>query len=1308
MGGSGVGVVVLKRLPDAVLNGDHIHAVIKGSAINNDGAAKASYTAPSETAQADVIATALASAGVDASTISYVECHGTGTLLGDPIELAALNRAFRASTSERNYCALGSVKTNIGHLDAAAGIAGLMKTVLALEHQQLPASLHFSQPNPHFDFGNSPFYVNTVLRPWPGSNPRRAGVSSFGIGGTNAHVILEEAPPRTARREAGGSAQLLLLSARSEEALDTATQRLATHLADHTDSSLDDVAFTTQIGRKAHRYRRIAVCRDMAEAAGLLAARNPLRVLSALQKPATPEIVFLFPGQGSQYVNMARGVYDSEPHFRMIVDNCATLLEPHLGIDLRPILFPAPSSASSMQDNLDETRFTQPALFVIGYAMAQLWESWGVKAHALVGHSIGEYVAACLAGVFSLEDALALVAARGRVCQATPTGAMLSVPLAAEKLRPLLSDRVSLAADNAPELCVASGPADAIEALRERLARAGVESHRLQTSHAFHSAMMEPALERFRDELAQVQLHAPLRRLVSNVTGVWLTDSQATDPEYWLAHLRETVRFREGLEHVAREGASVLIEMGPGRTLATFARLAAPKREHLVLTTLPHAGDLAAAADDLVLLLTSVGRAWMSGVDVDWEQLHASASRRRVPLPGYPFERAQYSITGQRPHREDPRAGSAPSGTGARRRPLAKQAEMADWFYAPTWSRAAVGLAGDSSPGATPGAAQADLVVAEDLADALCDELRSTGPSGAAVFSVALKVSDAQPERGIGAELQVRYHRALQEIRASGKTLRRIVYCSVLASGRPESPPEDADANALPTSFVGLLHLLQELAREQPLTDPIDVMVLTHGAQDVLGNEELRAEQATLLGLSLVVSEEFPHIRCRSVDISLHHPPPSDRDDSAATGALTNAISDVIRREWRQPWAQAAVAYRYGHRWVQSFEHISVAGISGEPGFREGGAYLITGGLGTIGLDLAHHLVARHHAHVVVTGRTQLPPRATWPEWLAANPGGRLSELVRRIAAIEALGSGEVVVLNADAADFTQMQTVFEQIDVRFGQLDGVVHAAGLTGDETLAGMWELTPEMCSAHFRAKVSGTRVLARLLRERKLDFCVLLSSLSTVVGGVGYAAYAAANSFMDAFVSGPNRNGGTPWLSIDLDGWQRIGPAAATKSSTATFALAPDEGMRVFTRLVAAGATGRVIVSTGELRERENRLASPEQLGSAADDAIEPFHKRPELSSAYVAPTTELEKALAEAWEELLGVTPIGTDDNFFELGGHSLLAIHLLGRLRAAFGIELPLRRLSDAQTVAQLGAIVEDAILEQLRDNESSGAEVKP
>ncbi|HEY8021177.1 MAG TPA: type I polyketide synthase, partial [Thermoanaerobaculia bacterium] len=574
--GSGVGVVVLRRLADALSAGDSIHAVIRGSAVNNDGSHKVGFTAPSSEGQAAVIAEALSVTGLSAEALSYVEAHGTGTALGDPIEVAALRQAF-SPLPPGHACGLGSVKTNVGHLDEAAGIAGMLKCVLMLEHGELVPTVHFERPNPRLGLEDSPFYVCRETAPWPSTGqPRRAGVSSFGLGGTNAHVILEEAPklsPRPPEREW----QLLITSARTESSLSRAGANLADFLRRNGAVQLDDVAFTLQVGRRELAHRRFAVCRDREDAARALTGATEGRGESACHGGEPRSVAFLFPGQGAQKVGMGRDLYDAGGVFRAVVDRCCEKLRPDLGRDLQDVLYPGRDEEDRQAvARIATTAIGQPALFVVELALARLLIDLGIQPAVLLGHSLGEYVAACLAGVLDLDDALRLVALRGRLMEELPAGAMLAVPLAATRVEGMLFESLAIAAINAPERCVVSGPVGEIDELAARLAAEHVSCRRLPVSQAFHSSAVVQVEHRLGQRLRQIALHPPRIPYLSNVTGRPIAEGEATDPEYWTRHLRATVQFEAGARHLLADPSMLLLEVGPGAELTALVARGLP------------------------------------------------------------------------------------------------------------------------------------------------------------------------------------------------------------------------------------------------------------------------------------------------------------------------------------------------------------------------------------------------------------------------------------------------------------------------------------------------------------------------------------------------------------------------------------------------------------------------------------------------------------------------------------------------------------------------------------------------------------
>lgn len=633
--GSGVGVVVLRRLNDALEAEDNVIAVIKGTAINNDGATKTDFTAPSVGMQADAVADALAAAALEASDIDYVEAHGTGTFLGDPIEVEALSRAFRADTDATGFCGLGSVKSNIGHLDAAAGLASLTKVIMGLEHELLPATASFRRSNPQIDFDATPFRVLASNEAWPRSaeRPRRAGISSLGMGGTNAHVIVEEAPERTPAAPSGVPFHVLPLSARTDTALAARLTDLADHLEARPDTRLEDVALTLQQSRREMRRRKVLVASSVDDAVAALRSARPPAVVASRGETATRRVGFMFPGQGSQYPTMGAALYSAEPVFRDCLDRADAYLRERFDLPLLERIFAAAEPGAPRP--IDETATTQPALFAIEHAYARLLASWGLEPAVLIGHSIGEYVAAALAGVFDEETALYLVAHRGRAMQEAPRGDMLAVPLPAEEVVPLMGDEVDLAVVNSADACVIAGAPEAIVAAGERFGARGVECRPLRTSHAFHSRLMDEAAERFGSVVRGVTLSAPAVPFVSNVSGKLITADEACDPSYWASQIRRTVQFRKGVETLFDQAPLALVEAGPGNTLAQLVSLHDARPDtHVAVAAGRHPKS---DENEHRVALRALGALWANGVAVDWTRQN-TAPGRRVPLPSYRFD----------------------------------------------------------------------------------------------------------------------------------------------------------------------------------------------------------------------------------------------------------------------------------------------------------------------------------------------------------------------------------------------------------------------------------------------------------------------------------------------------------------------------------------------------------------------------------------------------------------------------------------------------------------------------------------------
>lgn len=1271
--GSGAGIVVLKRLEDALRDGDTIHAVIKGSAANNDGADKVGFTAPSVSGQAAVIRAAQAMACVSPATIGYIETHGTGTTLGDPIEIAALTQAFRAGTEGDGFCAVGSVKTNVGHLDAAAGVTGLIKAALALKHRTLPPSLHFEQPNPQIDFGRSPFYVNTVAKPWPaGDAARRAGVSAFGIGGTNVHVVLEEATEVQQAIEAPAW-HVLPLSARNPVALKQVGLRLGAHLQQAQPCpSFMDVAQTLQLGRRAFDLRGAVVADNSAMAVeSLLSEVGPLS--QPYRVPArAPEVAFLFPGGGVQHSNMGLALYRNEPVFRDVVDRCCELLRSELGEDLRVLLFPAAGDEAAADEALSRMNNAQPALFVIEYALARLWMARGVQPSQMLGHSLGEYVAACLAGVFELEDALRIVATRGRLLHSLAGGAMTSVPLAENELEPFLRSGCDLGAINGERLCVLSGPLGAIEAAEQALRECEITPRRLHIAIASHSAMTEPVLDELERVISSVPRQAPRMAFISSVTGKPITPEQATSPAYWAEHLRRTVRFADGLSELLRIPGRVLLEVGPGEALAGLAR------QHPLSGSAagiwPSQAHPQQQARNEQQMAQAIAGLWCAGVDVDWAACHAGRRGKRVPLPAYAFQPRSYWVEPSDSH----------SGAGAQgaREGIAAPGP----FHIPFWQRS-------SSPTeklAEEGIVRhgATLILGDDsVVQSLSERLQAQHATIVRVEAGAVHARTAPGRYTVRPDERVDYESVLRQVEADFGPVDAVYH--LWSVGAVAATPLSGDA-ALERGFYSVLALAQALEGVARADGAKRLLLVgASGSEDITGQESLRPEQATLFPLCKVIGQECPLVDCRFVDVV-----------APETQTARVMLAHQLAHEARLPRASdTAVAYRGPNRWVKTYEPLRLDEVASSR-LRRGGVYLITGGLGGVGLALAQHLAEQFLARLVLVGRTSVPDRSLWEALAAAEDQPQsLREKLQQLLALEAAGA-QVLTFAADVADREQMQAVVAQAKERFGGIHGVVHAAGYAESGMLVAR---SRESVERVFAPKFRGTSLLFELLGDEPLDFMLLCSSISSITGGLGKGDYAAANAYLDAAAAVASRQLPYPVISVDWDAWRDIGMAAGMKIPDGIGWTGP-EGARVFERIVNGPALPQVVISTTDLQARLGEID-----GGMLDVLATPApvtgnrrsHPRPALQTRYLAPEGELQETLAALWTEMLGISPIGAHDNLFELGGDSLLAIQILARVRKTFGIELHPAAFFKAPTINDLAVLVETRLIEEIECSDS-------
>jgi len=1120
--GSGAGAVILRRLSDAIEDGDHIWSVIRGTAINNDGAAKAGYLAPSVDGQAAAISEAHVMADITADTLDYIECHGTGTYLGDPIEVAALTQAFSDTTQETGFCRLGSVKTNIGHLDTAAGVASLIKTSLALHHKQIPPSLGFEKPNPAIDFENSPFRVNDTLTDWvPHKGPRRAGVNSLGVGGTNAHAILQEAPERAASEPSDWPFQILTVSARGKKALDANSLALARHLRANPDQDLADVAWTLKNGRRGFEKRRVIVAGTHEDAATLLEEGDPRRVFTHSVISDAPEYVFMFPGGGAQYAGMARDLYETEPVFADWMDQGLDILQAKLDYDIRAIWLPEPGQEEASNERLKIPSVQLPLIMITEYALAQLWMSWGVEPAALVGHSMGENTAACVAGVMSFEDCIGLVHLRGRLFDTIPAGGMLSVPLPADDLKPLLGTDLDLGAVNAPGLSVATGPQAALDDLEERLRSQGVECQRIPIDIAAHSRMLEPILQEFGDYLRSINLHAPKIPFPSNRSGDWITEAQATDPDYWVGHLRNTVHFADCITTLSENPERIFIEVGPGKALASLTGQHDKVDANQVIGSLRHPQD--DVADD-AYFLAMLGRIWALGGTFDWDQIWGEARRNRVPLPTYAFQRSPYFIE----------PGKAQADTADQW--LTRTEKVEDWGYRVAWvpkyAACDVDITGDLSDAAP----QSWLFFADEagLCTTLTTRLRQAGHKvvtvtpGDAFARIGEDHYQLAPERG-----RESYDALIRDLVAQDRIPTRIVHGWLLTQGETFRPGGSFFHRNLEQGFYSLFFLAQAIGDED-LPMPLHIHVLSSGALQVRDEALPYPEKSTVTGPTRVIPREFPGLTCALLDIDL----PQGGGKRRAP-ALPDGLTDQVLEDLLSPPASFTAAIRAGKRFEQGYrpQTLPQPSLDDLP-LREGGTYLITGGLGGIGLTLAEALITKAKANIVLLTRSELPPRNQWENVLNNSaPQDRTARRIRAIEQLEAAG-GQVLPMSVDVSNVEDMRRCVDRAMQAFGQINGVIHAAGLIDDAPI-----LTKTLMEIEdvFTPKIHGTQVIDQIFPDGALDWLVLFSSTSTATAPVGQVDYVAANEYLNAYARA-RAGDKTQVVAINWGIWADVGMAA----------------------------------------------------------------------------------------------------------------------------------------------------------------------
>ncbi|AUB35345.1 Non-ribosomal peptide synthetase component F [Nostoc flagelliforme CCNUN1] len=1300
--GEGCGVVVLKRLEDALRDGDNILALIRGSAVNQDGTSNG-LTAPNGPSQQAVIRQALEQAGVAPAQISYVEAHGTGTSLGDPIEVKSLKAVLMEGRSPEQPCWIGSVKTNIGHLEGAAGMAGLIKVVLQMQQREIAPHLHLKQLNPYISLEGTPFAIPVELQPWSSPGSRLAGVSAFSFGGTNCHIILEEAPlPTPVASEVERPQHILTLSAKTAPALAELAQEYQDFFASHPEVSLADVCFSGNTGR-SHFEHRLAVVGEsavqMCQQLSAFGAGEDTAGLKSeqLKKKKLPKLAFLFTGQGSQYVGMGRQLYNTQPIFREAIDKCAQILHPYLKQPLFEILYPEAGKSSP----LDETAYTQPALFALEYALFQLWESWGIKPDAVMGHSVGEYAAACIAGIFSLEDGLKLIAERARLMQALPQDGEMVAVIASEALVTSIIEpyvQVAIAAINGPKNIVISGDRHVIETVTNILRTQGITTKKLQVSHAFHSPLMEPMLGEFEQVAKNITYSSPKISLISNLTGQPITDEMAT-PEYWCNHVRQPVRFADSMESLYQRGYKIFVEIGPKPILMGMGRYCLPEGEG---TWLP---SLRTGRDDWKQILDSLAALYISGAIVDWNGFDRDYARRQVVLPNYPFQRQRYWF-------EQAKNGNSKTESLSQDRIqtqifnllhqgetqelakylqtatqfsqeeikvlpklldiLAKQhqqqltaASYKDWLYEVSWQPKPRQLTQISAQ--EPGSW---LILADKrgVGQALAHLLQEQGESCFLVYPGEGYEVKQPGTWSVNPSNPADFERLFQEVVGTNKLpLKGVVHLWSLEAGLTSELTVPLIEKIQVLGCASTLHLVQALASR--LASP-RLWLVTRGAVPAVSSLQAPA-QASLWGLGKVIALEHPKLWGGLLDLAADAP----------TDEAVNLLAEI----WDSQ-GENQIAFREGRRYVARLIRSEVPEAR-SISLQSDSTYLVTGGLGALGLKVAQWMVEQGARHLMLTGRKQAS-----------------AEVLQAIAQMENLGA-KVAIAQADVAHWSDMVRVFEEIKTSMPPLGGIIHAAGMLHDGILRQQeWKSFEQVMAA----KVKGTWILHTLSQQLQLDFFVTFSSAAALLGSPGQGNYAAANAFMDALTD-YRRASGLPGLSINWGLWKDAGMATslgnrdqARLAAQGMESIPLEQGLQILGNLLGQDRSqvGVLPVNWSKFCEQfPEGVVSPFLESFIARDKKPSLQRTQLLQQLEASPVNERQTLLIAHIQtelvKLLGIdaSELEPQQGFLDLGMDSLMAVELKNRLESTLSCSLPSTLVFDYPTIeALVDYLLKDAI----------------
>jgi acyl transferase domain-containing protein/acyl carrier protein len=1231
--GEGSGVIVLKRLEDALRDKDPIYAVIRASATNNDGKRKVGYTAPSVAGQYDCIKQAQRFANIDPNDITYVEAHGTGTKLGDPIEVEALNKAFNYNTNHK--CAVGSVKTNIGHLDYAAGIAGIIKTALALEQKAIPPSLHYTSPNPEINFEDGPFYVNSALTEWKrkDAKPLLAAINSLGIGGTNVHVILEEATS-TNKTTPSRPYQLLTYSARSEKSLTNYQHQLGTYL-ETTANDFNDIAYTLNVGRKGHTVRDYIVAQNGAAAVDILKKRTENNLKTSTREQYR-SIVFMFAGQGTQYFKMAFDLYKEESTFKEIIDEGLKILQEETGEDFKQILG-YHIDAHEDQEKINQTYYTQPLLFLIEYALASLLIKWGIQPKYMIGHSLGEYTAACIAEVFSLKDGLRLLVKRGSLMNTIEKGSMLGLNISAKDIEAILPKDISIATINTKESCVISGNDASINDFAEVLTEKEIAFTKLKTSHAFHSAMMDPILEEFKNELKEITLSAPKLSYISNLTGKEITKEEAISPEYWVQHLRNTVKFEEGIGTILDKGNVLCIEVAPGRVLSNFSKQHTKfSNTSLTVNILRHPKE---EKNDNLILTNALGQLWSNGVIINWEAYYEGEERSRVHAPTYMFDtyKLTYDVS---PYSQIQNVTTAQSSLKA----------FEEWFYVPNWKKSAVLELKEAQVQAKTYL----IFTAENtFISALENRLEANGHTLIKVIKGDTFIKTDTHKYIINPENEASFKKLFESIESDQLTVDQLIFNWNI---------EGSDQEATITSFMllqrlckGILHHSSESKKK--------ITFVSDYSLPVLENEKEKLAASTSMFLANIFAQENPNVFTSFIDVD------------ASNDITSESLYASIQNELDYNYSERSIAYRNNKRWTKFYESIKVDDSKKDTYVTLGKTYLITGGLGEVGKVFVNYLSETYNAKIIILGRSNVPVESEWEEYV--NAASASQKTITNIQELQKLRhkNKKIYYYSADTANLEDFQKAVTKIQREHGEISGIIHAAGNGATSTFKPVENLDIEIAKAQFDPKINGTLNIYETFKDKSLDFVWITSSLSSILGGLTYGAYAVANKFIAAFIKSKQEELKN-WFSVELDG--------ITEAR-----ISHEKLIKVFEYSFFIQDLPQLVISVKDPNEVLIAQAKKEVIEEivTASEGI----SRPVLSDDFIAPSTEVEQKVCELWQSFFGFEKLGVLDNFFELGGDSLKAMTLLKRIHKIFEVEIGIEDFFMAPNIQSISKEIDTA-----------------